>query len=113
MKKILAFNDGVVKIYSVENVAEDGDRPKECLKLKHTLRYKERTVGMDRYWTAKQAQAKIDLLLRAPKLRDISTQDIAIPVDGNQYKIVQIQYPEGLNVMDLSLERVASDYELN
>ena len=106
------FNDGVVKIYTLGNVATEGDMPKEGLTLKETLRYSERTVGMGRYWTAQQAQVKVDLLIRTPQLRNISTQDIAI-TNSRQYMVVQIQYPEGLKVMDLSLERVAQDYEIN
>lgn len=106
------FNDGVVKIFSVRNVAEPGDAPKKKLSYKQRLRYTERIVGIKRFWTAKQAQAEIDLLLRVPKLRNISTQDIAIPNDGEQYKIVHIQFPEGKNVMDLSLERLVQKYEV-
>lgn len=106
------MNDGVVKIYSVEDISEPGNMPKDGLTLKQTLRYKERTVGMGRFWTAHQAQARIDLLLRTHKLRDVSTQDIAIPNDGKQYRIVQVQYPEELDVMDLSLERIEQEYEI-
>jgi len=106
------YNDGVVKLYCVKNIAEAGNRPKEALHLKRVLRYAERTVGLGRFWTAKQAQVEIDLLLRVQKLRDVSTQDIAIPNDGQQYKIVQIQYPEGKDYMDLSLERLVSVYDV-
>src|SRR5690554_5496111 len=88
------FNDGIVKLYEVTNIAEPGNMPKEGLQLKGTLRYKERTVGMGRYWTAMQANSRITYLLRVPQLRNISSQDVAIPNDGKQYKIVQIQYPE-------------------
>lgn len=107
------MNDGVVKIYSVGDISSLGGMPKEGLTLKAELRYSERTVGMGRFWTAQQAQARIDLLLRVHKRREISPQDVAIPNDGNQYRIVQIQYPEGLKVMDLSLERIESEYEFS
>lgn len=107
------FNDGIVKIYSVEDISQNGNMPKQGLTLKSTLRYKERTVGMGRFWTAQQAQAQIDLMLRVPKSRNISTQDIAIPNDGKQYIVKQIQYIESELVMDLSLERVTADYEIN
>lgn len=109
------FNDGVVNIYSVGNIAPPGNMPKEGLTLKvGPLRYKERTVGMGRFWTAMQAQVKIDQVIRVQQLRSISTQDIAIPNDGKQYEIKQIQYPEDVEppVMDLSLERVEADYDI-
>jgi len=111
--KSQTFNDGIVSIYTVGNIAPAGNKPKEGLILKvGPLHYEERTVGMGRFWSAMQAQVKIDLLLRVPQLRNVSTQDIAVPNDGKQYEIKQIQYPEGVDppAMDLSLERVSADY---
>jgi hypothetical protein len=103
--KTQTFNDGVVKIYDLTG---------DVLALKRTLNYHERTVGMSRHYTAKQAQVKIAYVLRCPRLRDVSAQDIAIPLDGKQYRIEQIQYPEDVNppVMDLTLEELTADYSL-
>lgn len=109
------FNDGIISIYSVGNISEPGNMPKEGLTLKvGPLHYEERTVGMGRYWTAAQAQVRIEQLLRVPRISSVSTQDIAI-VNGQQYKIVQIQYPPGIepSCMDLSLERLEVEYEIN
>ncbi|WP_186430885.1 hypothetical protein [Clostridium sp. BSD9I1] len=109
------FNDGVVNIYSIGNISEPGNMPKEGLTLKvGPLRYEERTVGMGRFWTAMQAQVRVEQILRVPRLDLISSQDIAIPNDGKQYRIMQIQYPKDVEPpsMDLSLERVDADYEL-
>lgn len=113
--EIQAFNDGVVNIYSVGNIAPAGNKPKEGLTIKvGPLHYEERTVGMGRYWTAMQAQVKIDLMIRVPPIRSVSTQDIAIPNDGQQYEIKQVQYPPDVYppVMDLSLEKVKADYDI-
>lgn len=109
------FNDGIVNIYSIDNIAELGNLPKEGLTFKvGPLHYEERTVGMSRFWTAKQANAKIEQMLRVPRINSISAQDIAIPVDGEQYKIIQIQYPKDVSTpcMDLSLERIDSNYAI-
>lgn len=111
-----SFKDGVVSIYSVGNIAEPGNMPKEGLILKvGLLRYEERTVGMGRFWSAMQNQARIDMVLRAPRIRSVSTQDIAIPNDGKQYEIKQVQYPPDVEppVMDLSLERIDADYDIS
>lgn len=110
-----SFNDGVVNIYSVGNIAEPGNMPKDGLTLKvGSLHYEERTVGMGRFWTAKQAQVKVEQMIRVPRINSVSSQDIAIPSDGKQYEIVQIQYPKNVEPpsMDLSLERVDADYEI-
>jgi hypothetical protein len=69
---------------------------------------------MSRFWAAKQAHAKIDMILRVPRLNIVSTQDVAIPNDGEQYNIVQVQYPPDVEppCMDLSLERIGAKYEI-
>ena len=114
-QKNQTFNDGVANIYSVGNIAPPGGMPKDGLTKKESnIRYKERTVGMSRFWTAMQVNAKIGRLLRMPRVTDVSTQDVVIPTDGEQYKIVQVQYPEDVYppVMDLSLERIDAAYDI-
>ena len=108
--------DGLVRIYSVANTAAEGDAPVEALTLKACMRYAERTVGIGRFYAAMQNNVKIDYVLRCRRIREVTTQDVAVPTaDGKQYKIVQIQYPEGIEppVMDLSLERLDADYEFS
>lgn len=107
------FNDGVVKIYTVENIAAVGNKPQKGLTFKCGLRFKERTVGLNRFWSAQQNQVRVDKVLRVPKITTVSTQDIAIPNSGNQFIIRQIQYIEDEPVMDLSLERLGAEYEVN
>jgi len=108
------LKDGLVKIYEVGNIAEDGDMPKEGLTLKNSLRYDERTVGMSRFWVAMQSQAKVEQMIRTYRIDIVSTQHIAVPNDGKQYKIIQIQYPTEIEppCMDLSLERLEADYDI-
>lgn len=111
--KVPTHNDGIVKIYEVTNIAAAGTKPQEGLMLKETLRYKERTVGINRFYAALQANVKVDYVLRCPRVRSVSSQDIAIPNDGKQYRIKQIQYPEDAPVeMDLTLEGVTAQYDI-
>lgn len=111
--KAPTHNDGVVKIYEVANIAPPGSMPKEGLTLKETLRYYERTVGINRYYAALQANAKIKYVLRCPRRRNVSSQDVAIPNDGEQYRITLIQYPENSpSEMDLTLEAVTAKYDI-
>lgn len=115
LKQNQTFNDGIANIYSVGNIAAPGGMPKDGLTLKlEKIRYKERTVGLNRYWAAMQTQARIDLVLRMPQLRNVSLHDVVTPVDGEQYRIVQIQYPEDVEppVMDLSLQRLEVAYDI-
>jgi cellobiose phosphorylase len=110
------FNDGVVNIYSVANIADAGKMPEEGITIKvSALHYEERTVGMSRFYTAMQNQAKVEQMLRVPRIDSVSSQDVAIPNDGNQYKIIQVQYPKDVEppVMDLSLERLEANYAIS
>ena len=111
--KAQTFNDGVVKIYAVDNIAAPGDKPKEGLTLKHTLRFDERTVGMNRFYAALQNNVKVDMVVRTQWLADVSIQDVAV-VNDVQYKVRQVQYPSDITppCMDLSLERLMQKYDL-
>jgi len=110
--KTPSFPDGILKIYDVGNSAQAGTKPTRDLTHKVTLRYAERTVGLKRYWEAQAFDVNITRLVRCPLYKDISPQDVAVDVDGKQYKIVQIQYSAdlGVPVMDLSLERLEKNY---
>lgn len=109
------FNDGVVKIYEIGNAALPGDMPKEGLTLKQTLRYKERTVGYNRYYVALQHNVKADLIIRCQRVNSVQADNVAILNDGNQYRIEQVQYPEDAipPVMDLTLERLGEIYDIS
>ncbi len=107
------YNDGVASIYTVGNIAEPGNMPKDGLTFKvGPLRYEERKVGITRFWTAKQFDVKIDMIIRTPKNLAVFTEDIAV-LPAGQFQIKQVQYPEEEKYsMDLSLERVGKNYEI-
>lgn len=108
------FNDGIVSIYKVDNIAQPGNMPKDGLIIKvKNLRFEERTVGMSRYWTALQDNARIEQLLRMPRINSVTVHDVAI-LNGQQYDIMQVQYPPDVEppCMDLSLERLEVAYEI-
>ena len=112
--KAETFNDGRVHIFNVDNGAESGDMATTVLRHKFSLSYKERTVGVNRYYAALQANAQVDRVLRCPRIESISTQDIAIPNGKQQYRIIQIQYPEDIipPVMDLTLQKTMQVYKV-
>lgn len=112
--KTQTFNDGIIDIYSVGNIATPGNMPKDGLTAKvSNLRFEEHIVGMSRYWTAKQDQAQISLLVRAQRINSVTTHDVAI-LNGQQYGILQVQYLNDIEppCMDLSLERLEVTYEI-
>jgi hypothetical protein len=117
MKKPITqtYNDGVIAVYSVGNIALPGDRPKDglLLKFENPIPYEERTVGVTRFVLNMQVQSTIEKLLRIPYVKGISRDDVVVPIDGEQYKIKQVQIIKDVEPksLDLSLERVANRYE--
>lgn len=113
--KFQSFSDGIVSIYKVGNTASPGDMPVDGLVLKQTLRYHERTVGLNRYNQFLQNDIKVDFVIRCPEVRRLSEKNtdilVAVLVDEQQYRVVQIQYIEDAAPasMDLSLERLGEN----
>ena len=114
--KFQSFPDGVVSIYKVGDVALPGDMPIDGLVLQQTLRYKERTVGLNRFNQFLQNNIKVDFVIRCPEVRGLSEKNtdilVAVLIDEQQYKVMQIQYIEDAQPpsMDLTLERVGEPY---
>ena len=110
------FNDGVLTVYEVGNIAGLGNMPKEGLiqKFTNTIPYEERTVGVTRFIANKQEQSIIEQLLRIPRINGIAREDVVIPIDGEQYRIKQVQSINDVEpkCLDLSLEKVVTKYEI-
>ena len=117
--KFESYPDGIVSLHKVTDLALPGDLPVEGLVLKQTLRYKERTVGLNRFYSAMQNDIKVDYVIRCPEVRGLSEKAtdilVAILIDGQQYAVKQIQYIEDARPpsMDLTLERAGADYAVN
>lgn len=109
----ISFNDGICRIYSVENIAEPGDRPEEHLIEKYKLRFRWHTVGMSRYYEAMQAQVNITNAVDVPLRADVNPQDVAI-INGRQYRILQKQEKRDTRPasMLLTLTDIEEAYEL-
>ena len=109
------YNDGLVKIYSVVDVAAPGLRPVEKLHLKGAFRYEEQRLGIQRYYSGQQNQVSIERVVRVPKANSISSQDVAITEDSHQYRIDMVQKVDGVwpPSLDLTLARVDQDYEVD
>lgn len=101
------FTSGIVTIYGEQNVAEPGYLPQVQLTEKVTLRYEERSLGLQRYFNAQQNQIQIERVIRCPRRPGITNQDVAETEDGARYRINMVQgvmdvYPP---CMDLTLAR--------
>lgn len=108
----VAFNDGNVEIYSVENIAEKGDKPKDGLILKQNLHFRYDTIGIRRNYAAMQENVKLSELIVIYRNREISTQNVAV-INGRQFRIHQVQHIDTTAppTTKLSLVRLEVDYD--
>lgn len=109
-----SYRDGVVRIYTVTDAARPGYQPKPALTLTEALFYQERRVGLQRYYSSKQAQVQVERVIRTQLRPGVSPQCVAITEDGVQYGIDLVQqvtdvYPAS---MDVTLTRIEQKYEV-
>lgn len=103
------YNDGVVAIIAVVDTAQPGYQPQPGdPQVKYTLRYEERRLGIQRYYSSLQNQIQLDRVIRVPRVDGITTQDFAVTEDKQAYRIDLVQsvmdvYPPSL---DLTLTKI-------
>ena len=105
------YNDGVVRIYSVEDTAAPGYAPVETPTEKIKLPYEERRLGITRYFSGAQNQMQIDRVLRVQRAGKVNTQDIAVTEDGQNYRVDLVQsvfdvWPESVDLTLSKIEQV-------
>lgn len=89
------FNDGVASVFKIENIAKKGDQPKLGLSQKVKLRFKFKTVGITRFYTAQQNDISISEVIIVPQNRKISVHDVVIlTTSKRQYSIEQVQHKD-------------------
>ena len=113
----MTFDDGILTVYSVENVADPGDKPIKGLSEKDRYYYGYSTLGLTRYYTALQANQEIQAVVCVPGWGDVKNTDVIIMDEQPdvQYQVNLVQ-PEtddnGLRIMRLTLERMDHNYEI-
>lgn len=108
----MTFDDGMLRVYSVTNVAEKGDMPKNEPKLKGVFYFEYETVGYGRYYSAMAVKEQIEETVVIDIDRDIHTNDMVKFEDGTQMRIVQAQHARdesGMWFTRLSLTRWLND----
>lgn len=110
-----SYRDGVVRIYTVADAASPGYQPKPTLTLAETLRYEERSVGLQRYYSGRQNQVEVSRVIRTMRRLAVNPQCVAVTEDGIQYGISLVQYPSDVwpASMDLTLSKIEQKYEVS
>lgn len=112
----MTFDDGILTIYSVENSAEKGKKPVYSLKEKEKYYFGFSAVGINRYYTALQANIKIENVVNIPDWADVSTDDMCRLEGDTVYKIAMVQNvldESNLKITKLSLERTGDIYGIS
>ena len=106
--------DGVLRIYTLQNMALPGamPAPKLVLKYPHDIFYADRVIGYNRQYAAMGADQRISKLVRIWDM-SIEAGEYAV-IDGVQYRIDVVQHlrdEDGLKVCDLTLAKLEERYD--
>lgn len=110
----MTFDDGVIKIYSIDNIAKPGEIPAEGLVFYRSFCFSYLSLGVTRYYEALKANQNIESVICVYYDQALNTNQIAVMEDGAQYKIRMIQQDRdenGIRIMKISLERSGEQYE--
>lgn len=115
----MTFDDGILTIYSVTNLEENGEMPEKGLTKIGESFFHEETLGISRFYEALRSEQLIERVVDIHDDTIISINDICTidtdPDDANQYVVRMVQRAfdeEGLKILRISLERNGDDYEI-
>ena len=118
----MTFDDGIVGVYELIKIKVPGKTPTDGLSLKERFYYAYETLGINRYYTALQANQQIEAVISVPGWNTIKAnthivifadEDGIIDSNSEQYRIVMVQPTMdeyGLRITRLSLERIGDKY---
>lgn len=118
----MTFDDGIVGVYELTKIKIPGKMPTDGLTEKERFYFGYETLGINRYYTALQANQSIEAVLSIPgwntikantHIAIIADADGVIDADSAQYRIVMVQPTtdeDGLRITRLSLERLGENY---
>lgn len=111
----MTYNDGILTIWQTKNIAPAGAKPKDGLIQKFKSFFRFDVVGLNRYYTALNANQQIDNVVAVPDWQEILINDICTLEDDNQYVIRTVQHEiasDGLKETRVSLERLVTKYDV-
>lgn len=103
---------GILKLCDLVNTADRGQMPVNRLVPFATAYYSERSVSFQRVYQAMGAQKRIDALVRCWNTLPPENGKYAVLKDGKQYRIAMVQKIVDMDAVDLTLERLETDYDV-
>lgn len=105
-------DEGILTIYSLENIAQAGLKPTEKLVYVDKAYYARRTASYSRIYSAMGADHRFDLLVRVFNTSVPEDGMYVILEDGKQYQIDICQEIVGKDCIDLTLKKVEDYYDV-
>lgn len=110
----MPLDSGTLTAWRGSNTAPAGSMPNITYQQIWVSYYEDRTVGIQRYFTAMQHDSRVDAMVRVQRTYELQAAGDRVVLspysheDGNAYRIIQLQQvldDDGLPVTDLTLER--------
>lgn len=111
----MKYDDGVVFICELRNVAPNGFKPDNRLVKINRHMFAERMIGLNRQYLAKGVDEQVDMLIRIHHDRSVRIGMHAIIGNEDQFLIDNVQHlydEDNLRCTDLTLRRLEKNYEL-
>ncbi len=109
----MTFDDGILRVCEITNVAENGDLPREGLQETASFYFGYDVLGINRYYTALNAKVNLSHVVNIPGWNEFDPRSIVVMEDGRQYRISMAQPmtdENGLRITKLSLERITNEF---
>ena len=111
----MTFDDGILTVYRPQNTAGPGDKPVSGLTFRGGYYYSISSLGVTRYYAARQAGQDVAAVVAVPGWSDIMTNDVIVLDDGRKYRAEMVQ-PEtdafGLRITRITLGVLSVDYQI-
>ena len=106
--------EGILKLYTLENIAEPGEMPVEKLKPIGQAYYRKRTVGYGRFYAALGANQQIDMIVRIYNTfpPEYGVRWFVSFDDGEQFRVDAVQEIVDEGCLDLTLVRLEDFYDV-
>lgn len=108
---ILMDEQGLVKIYKLQNISPSGLKPVKKLVYLEEDYYEERQIGVNRIYAAKTAGKRIDGLILVFNTQPILEEMVAV-IGNVQYQIDAVQKQIGKDSVLLTLLRLEKNHEI-
>ena len=109
----MTFDDGILKVYRLENIASKGDMPNNVLVYKSSFYFSFDNLGITRYYTALKNNQRIESVVNIEFNILVRIHDIVKMEDGSCFRIEMLQREKdesGLLYLKLSLQRLDDEF---